>query len=76
MYYTYLLKLSNDDYYAGSTEDLKQRLEYHQSGKVSHTSKFRLIELVWYSGFASKKLAISFKNTLSLHRVKLSAINI
>jgi len=64
MYYAYLLKLSNHDYYAGSTEDLGQRLEYHQSGKVPHTSKFRSVKLVWYAGFASKELALSFEKYL------------
>ncbi len=64
MYYAYLLKLSNGDYYAGSTEDLKQRLEYHQSGKVPHTSKFRPVKLVWYSAFDSKELALDFESYL------------
>ncbi|MCL5970053.1 MAG: GIY-YIG nuclease family protein [Patescibacteria group bacterium] len=64
MYYVYLLKLSNNDYYAGSTKDLKPRLEKHQSGAVSHTSKFRPVKIVWYSAFEGKEQAIKFEKYL------------
>jgi predicted GIY-YIG superfamily endonuclease len=61
MYYTYLLKLSNGDCYAGSTTDIKKRFEKHQSGAVPHTSKFRPMKLVWYSGFETTELAAKFE---------------
>lgn len=64
MHYSYLLKLSNNDYYAGSTADLKTRLEKHQSGEVPHTSKFRPVKLAWYASFNTKKLAVSFEKYL------------
>jgi predicted GIY-YIG superfamily endonuclease len=61
MFYSYLLKLSNDDFYAGSTTNLKSRIEKHQSGGVPHTSKFRPLKLVWYSAFEKRELAASFE---------------
>ncbi len=64
MYYTYILKLSNNDYYSGSTKDLGSRLEKHQTGAVPHTSKFRPVELVWYSAFESKEKAAEFEKYL------------
>lgn len=64
MYYVYLLKLSNNDFYVGSTQDVKARFEKHQLGEVPHTSKFRPIELVWYSLFKSKKRALTFEKYL------------
>lgn len=64
MYYTYLLKLSNDDYYAGSTKDIKQRLAKHQSGAVPHTSKFRTVKLVWCGIFENKDIALNFEKYL------------
>ena len=64
MYYAYLLKLSNDDYYAGSTKDLNNRLEKHKNGGVPHTSKFRPLKLVWYCGFEEKDHGIKFEKYL------------
>lgn len=64
MYYTYLLLLSNDDYYAGSTGDLEIRLKKHQLGSIPHTSKYLPVKLVWYSRFKTKELALKFEKYL------------
>ena len=64
MFYTYLLKLSNNDYYCGSTKDLRKRLKKHQNGEVPHTSKFRPHKLVWYAAFESKARAVEFEDYL------------
>ncbi|MBS0384323.1 MAG: GIY-YIG nuclease family protein [Proteobacteria bacterium] len=37
MWYVYFLKLSNNDIYVGSTNDLKRRESSHQSGRVTST---------------------------------------
>jgi len=37
MWYVYFLKLSNDDIYVGSTNDLKRRIASHQKGQVKST---------------------------------------
>jgi len=61
MFYTYILKLSNNTYYAGFSENLKQRISEHQNGQVSHTKNLRPIKLVYYSAFLSKKKALDFE---------------
>ena len=49
MYYTYILKSKKDQqFYTGYTDNLKERLELHNSGKVAST-KYRLpVELIYY----------------------------
>ncbi|MFA4996111.1 MAG: GIY-YIG nuclease family protein [Patescibacteria group bacterium] len=64
MYYTYLLELSNNTFYAGSTKDLSARFGKHQSGGVPHTSKFRPVKVAWYAAFETKELAARFEDYL------------
>lgn len=64
MHYVYLLKLSNDDFYVGSTKDLRKRFQKHKNGEVPHTSKFRPHKLVWYAAFDSIELASNFEKYL------------
>ncbi len=64
MYYTYLLKLSNDEYYSGHTSDLKERFIEHSKGKVLATEKFRPLKLVFYAAFIKESLAIKFEKYL------------
>ncbi|MFS8159010.1 MAG: GIY-YIG nuclease family protein [Candidatus Roizmanbacteria bacterium] len=64
MYYTYILKLNNGNYYAGHAIDLKKRINSHISGSVQSTKNLRPVELVYYSAFMSKRLAIKFEKYL------------
>ncbi|MFA5553783.1 MAG: GIY-YIG nuclease family protein [Phycisphaerae bacterium] len=41
MWYTYILKMADGEYYVGSTNDLKRRLQEHSRGRVI-SSKWRL----------------------------------
>ena len=61
MYYTYLLKLSNGDYYAGSSENMKNRFQDHQEGKNISTKPFRPVKLIFYCAFPSKSQAVEFE---------------
>lgn len=63
MFYTYILQLDNKNYYVGHSIDLKQRIEYHRSGKVNAT-KGKKIKLVFYAAFINKLLAIKFEKYL------------
>ncbi len=47
--------------YVGMTVDLKQRLEDHNAGKSSHTSKFKPWRLVTYVAFSDRTKATSFE---------------
>ena len=40
MWYVYFLKLSNDDVYVGSTNDLRRRFATHQAGQVISTKSY------------------------------------
>ncbi|MFA5158789.1 MAG: GIY-YIG nuclease family protein [Patescibacteria group bacterium] len=64
MHYTYLLELSDNNYYVGSTKDLRARLKKHQLGEVPHTSKHRPVDLAWYASFKTRKLAQDFEKYL------------
>lgn len=61
MYYVYLLKLANNDYYTGSTNDLRQRIAEHQEGKNISTKPFRPVKLMYYCAFPTKSQAIKFE---------------
>ena len=41
MWYTYILKMADGEYYVGSTDDLKRRMEEHTRGREIST-KWRL----------------------------------
>jgi len=56
MHYVYLLRSLKDSSktYVGSTTDLKQRLETHNSGGSIHTQQSRPWKLVMYLAFESE----------------------
>jgi putative endonuclease len=64
MYYVYLLKLNNSEYYAGSTANLESRVSEHEKGKNKSTKLFRPVELVWSASFKTRKLAENFEKYL------------
>jgi len=47
MPFVYILKTRNGRFYIGSTNDLKKRIEEHQSGKSKYTSENLPIELIF-----------------------------
>ncbi len=66
MKYVYILQsIENADrFYIGITDDLKERLKTHNSGKVNHTSKFIPWKIKTYIAFADEKQAIAFEKYL------------
>jgi predicted GIY-YIG superfamily endonuclease len=66
MFYTYILQsLSKpDEIYVGFTQDLKQRLEEHNTGMCPHTSKFSPWSIKAYLAFESRELALKFEKYL------------
>ncbi|MDD2871285.1 MAG: GIY-YIG nuclease family protein [Candidatus Gracilibacteria bacterium] len=66
MYYVYVIRSveNNEQIYTGFSENLKQRLEEHNTGKSKHTQKYKPWELVFYSAFESKKIALDFEKYL------------
>jgi putative endonuclease len=64
MYYVYILKLNNGNFYSGFTDDLKRRIKEHSSRRVQTTSKNLPINLVWYGCFSNKEKALEFEKYL------------
>jgi len=66
MYYVYILQSIKypSKSYKGSTENLKERLKTHNSGKVDYTSKFKPWKIVYYCAFTDKKKALDFEKYL------------
>ncbi len=75
MHYTYILKSipNPDQSYIGYTSNLKQRLEDHNSGKSSHTSKFNPWSLEFYCAFNDKYKALEFEKYLKSNSGKAFA---
>jgi putative endonuclease len=66
LYYVYLIESlsAQGERYLGMTSDLKQRLQEHNAGKSSHTSKFRPWKLKTYIAFTDRAKAGAFERYL------------
>ena len=72
MWYVYFLKLSNDDIYVGSTNDLKRRVSSHQAGRVTSTKKHLPVVLKSYVAVESSSMRDSWKITSNLDQERRS----
>jgi putative endonuclease len=67
MFYTYILRSKKDDkLYIGFTNDLKRRVEEHNSGKNESTKFRRPLELIYYEAYKSEKDAKAREDNLKL----------
>jgi len=64
MWYVYILKCSNGEFYKGCTINIEERLKRHHSGYVAATTKLRPLELITYIAFSDKYKAYSFEKYL------------
>jgi putative endonuclease len=66
--YVYTLKseVAPERHYIGVTSDLTQRLAAHNSGKVSHTSKFKPWTIETAVAFRDENKATAFERYLKL----------
>ena len=55
MFYVYVLRLSNSQFYVGRSDDLRRRFHEHMQGKVKSTQKRRPLSLVFYEAFILKE---------------------
>ena len=60
MWYVYILKCSDNSFYTGCTNSLKDRLEKHNKGQVHYTKDKLPIELITYIAFTDKYKAYNF----------------
>ena len=64
MYYVYVLKCNNGEYYKGCTSDLRERYNRHLHGWVPATVDKLPIELIFYCAFRNKYKAYDFEKYL------------
>ncbi len=65
MKYVYILQsLAGEHFYTGITDDLDARLSRHNSGAVTHTSKFRPRLIKSHVAFAGEARAIALEKYL------------
>ena len=57
--YTYIVKCSDETLYTGWTNNLKKRMEAHNSGKgAKYTKNRRPVELVYFEEYGTKQEAM------------------
>ena len=54
MYYVYIIALSNNTLYTGSTDDMRRRIKEHDGGKVNSTKHKRPLHLIHYEAYLLK----------------------
>jgi predicted GIY-YIG superfamily endonuclease len=66
LHYVYLLESlsAQDRRYVGVTVNLKQRLQEHNTGKSTHTSKFKPWRVTTYVAFTDRTKAEAFERYL------------
>lgn len=55
IYYTYILRLSNDRFYTGITNNLVRRLSEHAKGQSISTRNKLPFSLVWSKSYKTRK---------------------
>lgn len=63
-YLCILQSLTGEHFYTGITGDLDARLSKHNSGEVTHTSKFRPRRIKSYVAFTDEARAVAFEKYL------------
>jgi putative endonuclease len=73
-YYVYILiDCTKTHYYVGKTQNLKQRLAAHNSGKCPHTSKFKPWKVKTAIAFDTEEKATAFESYLKSHSGRVFA---
>lgn len=75
MFFVYILKSKKDNnLYIGSTNDLRRRLEEHNSGKSLSTKSRMPFVLVYYEAYAIEDEARRRESSLKLHARALTQL--
>jgi len=65
MQYVYILQsLPDKSLYVGVTENIKRRMNEHNSGSAKYSSSKRPYVLKWFCAFPTKKQALEFERYL------------
>ena len=66
--YVYILESDdNKHFYVGITNHIERRIVEHNSGKVTHTAKYRPWHIRTYTWFNEEKRAYAFETYLKSH---------
>lgn len=69
MWAVYILKsTSHRWFYVGSTNDLRRRVDEHNSGKVSSTRAYKPLVLVYETAFETEKEARAYEKKIKQKR--------
>ena len=71
-----LFSESLQKFYTGSTQDVNERVEYHNQGLVGFTSKGTPWKLVWSMSFESRLKAVQMENKIKKRGAKRFLIDI
>jgi len=65
-YYVYILQSQSDPkhFYSGFTENLEERLKYHNQGSCPHTAKYRPWKIKTAIAFTDRQKALDFERYL------------
>lgn len=63
-YFVYILRLADNSFCVGYTENLKDRVSQHNQKQCKTTKDNLPVKLVWYSVFTNKKKAQNFERYL------------
>ena len=70
-FYVYILRsLANGDIYIGSTDNLQERFDCHNGGKVKSTKGYRPWKLLEYEEFRTRSDAVRRERFLKNHQQK------
>ena len=66
MHFVYIIQSIEhpDQFYSGLTDDVKKRLNDHNSGKSKHTAKYKPWRLISYHYFEDETVALKFEQYL------------
>ena len=68
-YYVYILEsLKDKTYYVGSTQDLKDRVERHNQGRVAYTKSKRPWKLLYSEEHPDRSSAVKRENEIKGHK--------
>jgi putative endonuclease len=64
VFYTYVLRLSDNSIYVGFSSNLKQRVQQYNWGEIESTKNLRPVKLIYYSAFELEEKAAKFEKYL------------
>lgn len=74
-YYVYVLRNATLDFiYIGYSENLRDRINTHNAGKVKSTKRFKPLQLIHYEAYSNKKDAKRWEMYLKTNRGRTTLI--